>query len=315
MKAYKATLVSLLLGLYNGRANGQSAVKQAYFDQLIDHDHPELGTWKQEYWYSTEYYGGPGHPILFDAPVEVPITLEYVTLSNKTMAGALAQDNNAAAVKLQHRFMGKPEYSPTKGKQYNTETLQLLNIRQSIKDMTYFAKNAVLPFDPSRKSAPDKAPWIFQGCSYAGALSAWVHQLEPGVFWTHYCSSAVVQSVSEYWEYFVPSLTQMPRNCTLDLKRIIKYVDDAFFNGTEQDQAKVREDLGMPANLSKLDVGSMVSFNNWQLKQSYPGADDWLQTECDVIEVCPVQDSQDTAQLTNYLLEPMPTISAKLHTS
>lgn len=27
-----------------------------YFDQLIDHDNPSLGTFKQRYWHSWEYY-------------------------------------------------------------------------------------------------------------------------------------------------------------------------------------------------------------------------------------------------------------------
>lgn len=34
-----------------------------YFDQLLDHDKPELGTFKQRYFWSTEYWKGPGSPV------------------------------------------------------------------------------------------------------------------------------------------------------------------------------------------------------------------------------------------------------------
>lgn len=33
------------------------------FDQLVDHKNPSLGTFKQRYWYSTEYWHGPGSPV------------------------------------------------------------------------------------------------------------------------------------------------------------------------------------------------------------------------------------------------------------
>lgn len=36
----------------------------ATFDQLIDHQDPSLGTFKQSYWYSTEFWAGPGSPVI-----------------------------------------------------------------------------------------------------------------------------------------------------------------------------------------------------------------------------------------------------------
>ena len=35
----------------------------AFFEQLLDHDHPELGTFSQKYWYNSEYWAGPGSPV------------------------------------------------------------------------------------------------------------------------------------------------------------------------------------------------------------------------------------------------------------
>lgn len=34
-----------------------------WFDQLLDHDKPALGTFKQRYFWSTEYWKGPGSPV------------------------------------------------------------------------------------------------------------------------------------------------------------------------------------------------------------------------------------------------------------
>ena len=36
----------------------------ATFEQLIDHDNPSLGTFSQFYYYSTEFWKGPGSPVV-----------------------------------------------------------------------------------------------------------------------------------------------------------------------------------------------------------------------------------------------------------
>ena len=40
-----------------------------YFDQLIDHDDPSLGTFQQRYWVSWDYYQ-PGEPVLASMSAE-----------------------------------------------------------------------------------------------------------------------------------------------------------------------------------------------------------------------------------------------------
>ena len=34
-----------------------------YFEQLLDHDDPSKGTFKQKYWWNSEFYAGPGSPV------------------------------------------------------------------------------------------------------------------------------------------------------------------------------------------------------------------------------------------------------------
>ena len=45
-------------------ATTASTILNATFEQLIDHDNPSLGTFSQFYYYSTEFYEGPGSPVV-----------------------------------------------------------------------------------------------------------------------------------------------------------------------------------------------------------------------------------------------------------
>lgn len=39
-------------------------IVEASFDQLIDHNNPDLGTFPQRYWYNDEWWNGEGSPVL-----------------------------------------------------------------------------------------------------------------------------------------------------------------------------------------------------------------------------------------------------------
>jgi hypothetical protein len=41
-----------------------ATVYNSTFEQLIDHENPSLGTFSQFYYYSTEFYKGPGSPVV-----------------------------------------------------------------------------------------------------------------------------------------------------------------------------------------------------------------------------------------------------------
>lgn len=74
-----------------------------------------------------------------------------------------------------------------------TENLQLLTLKQAIADFTYFAKTAALPFDKNGSSNADKAPWVFSGGSYSGALAAWTESTSPGM---HILETIIPHSVN-----------------------------------------------------------------------------------------------------------------------
>jgi hypothetical protein len=39
------------------------AVGASTFEQLIDHDHPEFGTFPQRYWWNAKWWQGEGSPV------------------------------------------------------------------------------------------------------------------------------------------------------------------------------------------------------------------------------------------------------------
>lgn len=54
---------------------------QSTFEQLIDHKNPSLGTFSQQYWWSSEYWGGEGSPVFtsrIDLTRGIPLTIRQL---------------------------------------------------------------------------------------------------------------------------------------------------------------------------------------------------------------------------------------------
>ncbi|KAG8840362.1 hypothetical protein FRB91_006173, partial [Serendipita sp. 411] len=190
-----------------------------YFDQLIDHKKPELGTFKQRYMFTWEYYQ-KGGPIILSTPGEGNAATYFGYLTNRTVPGLLAQPNHGATIVLEHRFFGLSNPYPD----LSTTSLRVHTIEQAIEDLVYFARNVHLPFpeaiEDGNNVGPDKNPWILVGGSYSGALVSWTIVSHPGVFHAGYSSSGVVQAISYYWGYFEPIRQYMPKNCSADVERV-----------------------------------------------------------------------------------------------
>lgn len=179
-----------------GSAKGKRAAVtgSGVFQQLIDHNDPSKGTFDQAYWYSSEYWTGPGAPVVFFTPGEVAAAGYTGYLTNRTITGLFAQAVGGANVLLEHRYWG--DSSPYS--ELTTENFTYLTLEQSIKDTTYFANNVQLPFDSNGSSNAANAPWIMAGGSYSGALTGWVEALDPGTYWAYYATSAVVEAVGDF---------------------------------------------------------------------------------------------------------------------
>ncbi|KAK4442205.1 peptidase S28 [Podospora aff. communis PSN243] len=229
------------------------------FDQLLDHSHPGLGTFKQRYWYGTEFWKGPGSPVIVVSAGEQSAEgFNQSYFSTRRLSGVFGEKLGGAVILLEHRYWGGS--SPFE--HLTVKNLQHLTLENSIRDFSYFANNVALPFDPSGKSSPAKAPWILSGGSYAGALAAWSAALDPGTYWAYHGSSAVVQAVGDFSPYFASIMEATPQNCSTDLQAVISYVDKTLQQGNPRE----KEDLKAKFKLDGLtdeDFASALEWGPW----------------------------------------------------
>ncbi|KAI9056848.1 peptidase S28 [Trametes sanguinea] len=244
-----------------------------YFDQLIDHENPSLGTFKQRYWFNYQYYQPGGPVILMNAGEGDASPLVPYLVPELGIPGVLAKEFNGVAVLLEHRFFGlSSPYPDLSVKSYRVHTIQ-----QAIDDHEYFVKNVKLAMPGGDQLGPDKAPWILMGGSYPGALTSFTMQNKPGLFYAGWASSAVVQAIADYWRYFEPIVQYMPQNCSTDMQAVIAYVDETIVSGDASKIKALKETFGL---------GVTEFIGDWQGSGMVMG-DGAFQEFCDVLETDP----------------------------
>ncbi|CAK7263729.1 hypothetical protein SEPCBS119000_000631 [Sporothrix epigloea] len=216
------------------------------FRQILDHNNPDLGTFSQRFWYTTQYWAGPGAPVILATPGEQPGDGWNDTyLTNQRITGYFADHVEGAVVILEHRYYG--ESSPYD--ELNVKHLEFLTVDQAMRDLTYFAENWVPPFDTSGKSSPAHAPWVLVGGSYSGALTGWLANLaaqqpeatnHTSPFWAYYATSGVVELFANMWQYFDVVQQATVANCSTDQIHVMDYIDSILINGTSQDKASLK---------------------------------------------------------------------------
>lgn len=229
------------------------------FQQLIDHKNPSLGTFSQFYFYSDQYYAGPGSPVILFTPGEANVTGYTNYLTNKRLTGLFAEAIGAAIIVLEHRYWGRS--SPFT--ELTTENLQYLTLDNAIADLTNFARNADLPFDRWHTSAAPRAPWLLSGGSYSGALTAWTAALAPGTFYAYTASSAVVETIYDFWQYFEPVKAGLTKNCTADLEAVVDYIDNILVNGTAAAQTELKGMFGLAGLEHNDDFAMAIESGPW----------------------------------------------------
>ncbi|KAI5856184.1 peptidase S28 [Durotheca rogersii] len=253
----------------------------AYFEQYIDHDHPESGTFSQTYWYNATFWKGPGSPVVLFTPGEVAATGYLSYLSDQAITGLIARKVGAAVVMVEHRYWG----NSTPFEVQTTKNLQFLNLDQSVADFVHFARTVKLPFDEDGTSNAPSAPWIWSGGSYSGALGAWIESLSPGTFWATHSSSGPVEAIFDYWQYFYPIQQGMPKNCSSDYSAIVEHVDKVFTHGSREEKTALKQLFGVQDLLHLDDAATAISSPiwAWQSIQFYSGYSAFYQM-CDAIE-------------------------------
>ncbi|KAI9446834.1 peptidase S28 [Lactarius indigo] len=252
-----------------------------YFDQYIDHNNPTMGTFKQRYWVSWEFYE-PGGPMIFFTPGEVNAEGRTGYLTNLTMTGQIAKQQNGATIMIEHRFYGLSNPYPD----LSVASFRYHTIDQAINDLAFFAKNATLPFPGGDKVSPTYAPWVLVGGSYSGALAAFTLHQHPDVFWAGYASSAVVQSIVDFWQYFEPVRQYMPQNCSNDVQRVVAHWDEVIDSGNETALNELKTSFGMGGVVHADDVVNELSssLSLWQSLSPASGGGGFYDF-CDALEV------------------------------
>nr|GAT54219.1 predicted protein [Mycena chlorophos] len=232
------------------------------FQQLKDHTNPSLGTFTQRFWTTSEFYE-EGGPIILFTPGETNAEEFTGYLTNETINGQIAQQENGATIVLEHRFYGLSNPLPD----LSVESLRLHTIQQAIDDLEYFANNVVLPMPNGGKLKPDTTPWILIGGSYSGALTSWTLVNKPGLFAAGYASSAVVEAILTFWEYFEPERLFMPANCSADVEAVIAHIDEVFMGSDEKAIQEIKTAFGMGDVTHLDDVASALQSNlfDWRV--------------------------------------------------
>lgn len=232
---------------------------QGTFDQLIDHANPSLGTFKQRFWYGTEYWRGPGSPIFVVNPGEQSAEgFNRTYFTNARLTGRMAQEMGGAVLIMEHRYWGQS--SPFAN--LTVKNLKYLTLDNSLKDINYLAQNIVLPFDNSTASKPANTPWVFTGGSYSGALAGWLAALYPGTFWAYYGSSGVVQAIGDFWQYFVPVQEATPANCSRDVEAVVNHVNLTMTLGTPRQKRELKQKFWL-GDLTDQDFASALEWGPW----------------------------------------------------
>ncbi|KAG1891883.1 peptidase S28 [Suillus fuscotomentosus] len=253
-----------------------------HFDQLIDHNNPDLGTFQQRYWMNWEFYE-PGGPIILMTPGESNADGFEGYTTNESVNGLIAQQQNGAAIVIEHRFFG---YSNPYDN-LTSQSLALLNIQQAIDDLVYFATTADLPMPGGDAVKPGQAPWILIGGSYSGALTSWTMVNKPGIFWAGYSSSGVVEAITDYYDYFTPIRNHMPQNCSSDVEAVIFYLDYMYAVGDTAGIQTLKEAFGLGDVVRVEDFATALQDNlfDWQDLQPTVGPGSMFFQFCDALEV------------------------------
>ncbi|KAG8976892.1 hypothetical protein FRC05_002829 [Tulasnella sp. 425] len=233
-----------------------------YFHQLIDHENPSLGTFKQRYFFSDQHYRGPGSPIVIGTPGEKSADGYHADLTEGSIMSAMLENWGAAGVVLEHRYWGKSSPYDT----LTAKNLTFLTVNQAIEDYKYFVENVDLPWaSGGLQSTPSVTPWVNIGCSYPGLLVAFTQEKYPDLFAAGYASSAPVNADGDFWEYWEPIEEGMPKNCSADLSEAVAHIDKVLSTGTTIEVKALKRKFGLQV-LANDDFAYALQYplNTWQ---------------------------------------------------
>ena len=184
------------------------------FVQRIDHGEggESVGTFKQRYWYSTQFASGPDAPVVFMFCGESECAGNYLQLLADT-----AKTLKAAVVALEHRYYGKslPFAQPT------LRQMQYLTINNALEDAAAFE-------DFAKTKLNLRGKWIAVGGSYPGMLAAFYREKHPELVVGAWASSAPIVMQESFFGYDQVAFRALGSECGARFAQALKSVDEAY---------------------------------------------------------------------------------------
>ncbi|KAF9773591.1 hypothetical protein IL306_008580 [Fusarium sp. DS 682] len=259
------------------RGDDLTGVINGTFDQLIDHNNPSRGTFKQRYWYSLNYANGSTPPVVIMAPGDHDADGWTFWLQNDyVVGGMIAKRIGAVMLMLENRYFGQS--SPYE--QLTTKNMEFYSEDQLIRDKIYFANNVQLPFAKNGSIRPSKVPWVQTGCSAQGNRAIFTQKEDPDTFWASWVSSPPPQGISDFWRYFDAAKAYLPKNCTKDVNKVIQHLDNIMLHGSANEIQKIKEDFGAPDLKHNDDFMNLLTYGPQTYQDSRYYATRW----CDWVE-------------------------------
>jgi hypothetical protein len=215
-------------------------------EQPVDHfDTAFDETWDHRYYKSTEFFGGPGHPIFVivggEGALDHGMLYPYVTK-------VLAKRFQAAVLQIEHRFYGP--YHPV-ANATTEELLKLLTPHQAMADMVHLTRHIR---DSEFKCVTDKSsdsycPIVTVGASYPGFLSALFRLMYPDFVDISYASSAPLLMYAQavdpniYYDIVTSAAERSSPGCAVAVRSTL---DDAVYEAdTASSLQEAAERLGI----------------------------------------------------------------------
>lgn len=218
--------VSLFMQNQQERAEPLLAAKsihQSQFIQLIDHNNPSTGTFKQRYYIDETFSTANDDPVFFYICGESECT-------KRALNGAIrdyAQQYHAKLVALEHRYYG--ESIPLSS--FSTQDLGYLTTENALDDLAYFQLHL-------RNEKNWKGQWIAFGGSYPGSLSAYYRLKFPSLVAGSLASSAPVMAKEDFFEYDTHVTKVTGPQCAEHIRQAVSAVEATLTDEIKLNQMK-----------------------------------------------------------------------------
>jgi pimeloyl-ACP methyl ester carboxylesterase len=190
-------------------------ISTEYYQQLIDHNRPDSGTFSQRYYIDESLSDSNDSPVFFYLCGEA-------TCEPSALSGAIrdmAKRYHAKLVALEHRYYG----ASLPHKTLSTADLQDLSTHAALQDAAAFQVSI-------SKNRNWNGKWIVFGGSYPGSLSAYYRLKFPDLVSGSLASSAPVQAKENFEEYDAHVTKVAGPACVDKMREATREIEASFHN-------------------------------------------------------------------------------------